>query len=329
MRFQNISGSSMWVEYPDYLIWTADNNIIKVGSSNTSDTVGARITMREPTHNQIVLDYWSETNEIIFLLNDSIDQLFNDNLSDWDIMVEPYSNSTPQAYFQFHCQVLDGKSFQDRSHASATTIYWSDDDELRKLQLFSYEGGTATINGNTYSLNAGVNSLNLQSLNLGEETNIHMTATNILTTTPSYLGDIWGENTVDAEDYYIKLINKPMCSGGKMVRIMYYDTDGCTRWIVGNILKETDSISGQEYGRITEIYKNGAHKLRTSSSKTITVGFRNIEKSAHLNDILYSSRIEIVNYNGDMIPVAVQSSKLTQEKKDKDLEIEFLINSEK
>ena len=328
MRFQSISGTSMWIEYPDYLIWTSDNNTIKVGSSNPNDTVGARITMREPTSNQIVLDYWSETNEILFLLNDSIDQLFDDNLSEWDIIVEPYSNSTPQAYFLFHFKVLDGKSFQDKSHAAATTIYWSDIDELRKFQLFSYDGGTATIQGNTYNLYAGINSLDLHLLNLGSETNIRMQANNQLETTPEHLGDIWGENVVDSDDYEIKLVNRPMCEGSKMVRIMYYDTDGCTRWIVGNILKETDNVSGQEYGSITPIYRNGAHKIRTSSTRTVTVGFHSIEKSAQLNDIFYSNKIEMVNYDGQMIPVAIQSNKLTIEKVDKDLEIEFLINKE-
>lgn len=329
MRFQSISGTSMWIEYPDYLIWASDNNTIKVGSSNPNDTVGARITMREPTLNQVVLDYWSETNEILFLLNDSIDQLFDDNLSEWDIIVEPYSNSTPQAYFLFHFKVLDGKSFQDKSHAAATTIYWSDINELRKLQLFSYEGGTATIGQNTFNLDAGINSLDVHSIVSGGETNIIMQANNQLPTTPTHLGDIWGENVVDSDDYVIKLVNRPMCSGSKMVRILYYDTDGCVRWIVGNILKETDNVSGQEYGRITEIYKNGAHKLRTSSTRTITVGFHNIDKTAQLNDIFYSNRIDIVNYDGQLVPAAIQSNKLTIEKVDKDLEIEFLINTEK
>lgn len=329
MRFQSISGTSMWIEYPDYLIWASNNNTIRVGSSNPNDTVGARITMREPTLNQVVLDYWSETNEILFLLNDSIDQLFTGNLGEWDVIVEPYSNSTPQAYFLFHFKVLDGKSFQDKSHASATTIYWDDINELTKLQLFSYEGGTARIGQNTFSLSAGINSLDIHLLNIGPETNIQMTANNVLQTTPTYLGDIWGENIVDAEDYTIKLVNRPMCSNSKMVRIMYYDTDGCVRWMVGNILKETDNVSGEEYGRITQIYKNGAHKLRTSSSRTITVGFHDIDKTAQFNDIFYSSRVEIVNYDGELIPVAIQSNKLTIEKVDKDLEIEFLINNEK
>lgn len=330
MRFHSISGTSMWIEYPDYLIWASDNNTIKVGSSNPNDTVGARITMREPTHNQIVLDYWSETNEILFLLNDSIDQLFSDNLSEWDIIVEPYSNSNPGSYFLFHFKVLDGKSFPDRSHGAATTIYFSNIEELKKLQLFTYEGGTASVGNYTFQLDPGITSLNLYNLHIPDGTPIHITANNVLETTPAYLGDIWGDS-VSANDYWINLVSRPFCEAtatNRMVRIMYYDTDGCVRWIPGIINKETDNVKGVDYGRIDKIYRNGAHKLRTSSSRVLTVGFADIAKTAHLEDIMYSSRIEIVNYNGDLIPAAINSSKLAIEKEDKDLEIEFLINSE-
>lgn len=328
MRTHYMTGTALWIEYPDALVWLGDNNIIRVGSSNESDTVGARVVVREPTGNQLVLDYWSETSEIVFLLNDTLKQLYHDNLSAWDIMVEAYSNSSSQGTFLFQTNVYDGKSFPDRSHAATSTIYWTDTNELTKLQLFSYEGGTATIGTHSYPLNAGITSLNLSSLNLGDITNVHITSTTTLDTTPNYLGDAWNTNRMNTVSYDVALKNLSVCSNYNAVRIYYNDTDGCYRWIAGKLKKETDNAKGTAYTNITNIYRNGAYKLNTSTSKTITVTFGPIDSGAYFQDIMYANTVRMLNYNGDLIPVTVNTTKLTSEETESEYEIEFTINSE-
>lgn len=327
MRQKYLSGTSMWIDYPDALVFLNDNNIIRVGSSISSDTVGARIVVREPTSNQVILDYWSETNEIVFLLNDSLLQLFNDNLSAWDVLVECYSNSTPQASFSFNINVYDGKSFPDRSHGCTQTIYWSDISDLVKLQLFTYEGGTAVVKNTPFTLTPGITSLNLTNLYLNDNEKIHITANNVLPTTPQYLGDIWG-TSVSSEEYDINLIYREKCSKEGFITIYYYDCDGCMRTINGKMSKETNNSKGTNYGRIENIYRNGAYKLITSNSKVVTVGFSDIANTAYLQDIMYSDKILMKNYNGDFIRVSVNSNKLDNKEFENDFEIEFLINNE-
>lgn len=327
MRQKYLSGTSMWIDYPDALVFLNDNNIIRVGSSLTSDTVGARIVVREPTQNQVVLDYWSETNEIVFLLNDSLLQLYNDNLSQWDVLVECYSNSTPQATFSFQMNVYDGKSFPDRSHGCTKTIYWSDINDLVKLQLFTYEGGTAVVKNTPFTLTPGITSLNLTNLYLNDNEKIHITANNILPTTPQYLGDIWGSK-MDADDYYIDLIYKQKCNEEGAVKIYYKDCDGCGRIITGKISKEVNNSKGTNYGRIDNIYKNGAYKLITSNSKIVTIGFSDVASTAYLQDLMYSNDIRMVNYNGDFVKVSLNTSKMENKALENDFEIEFIVNNE-
>lgn len=327
MRQKYLSGTSMWIDYPDALVFLNDNNIIRVGSSLTSDTVGARIVVREPTQNQVVLDYWSETNEIVFLLNDSLLQLYNDNLSQWDVLVECYSNSTPQATFSFQMNVYDGKSFPDRSHGCTKTIYWSDINDLVKLQLFTYEGGTAVVKNTPFTLTPGITSLNLTNLYLSDNEKIHITANNILPTTPQYLGDIWGSK-MEADDYYIDLIYKQKCNEDGAVKIYYKDCDGCGRIITGKMSKEVNNSKGTNYGRIDNIYKNGAYKLITSNSKIVTIGFSDVASTAYLQDLMYSNDIRMVNYNGDFVRVSLNTSKMENKALENDFEIEFLVNNE-
>lgn len=327
MRQKYLSGTSMWIDYPDALVFLNDNNIIRVGSSITSDTVGARIVVREPTQNQVVLDYWSETNEIVFLLNDSLLQLYNDNLSQWDVLVECYSNSTPQATFSFQMNVYDGKSFPDRSHGCTKTIYWSDINDLVKLQLFTYEGGTAVVKNTTFTLTPGITSLNLTNLYLSDNEKIHITANNILPTTPQYLGDIWGSK-MEADDYYIDLVYKQKCNEDGAVKIYYKDCDGCGRIITGKMSKEVNNSKGTNYGRIDNIYKNGAYKLITSNSKIVTIGFSDVASTAYLQDLMYSNDIRMVNYNGDFVKVSLNTSKMENKALENDFEIEFLVNNE-
>lgn len=328
MRIQYISGSTIYIEYPDNLVWLNDNNIIRVASSVSGESVGARVAVREPTGSQLILDYWSETNELVFLLNDTLKQLFTNNTSSWDVLVQPYSFSTPQVSFTFQMKVLWGKSFPDRSHGAATTIYWNDVNELTKLQIFSYEGGSAIVQNNSFTLAAGVNSLNLGSLSIGEDERIHILSTNVLETTPDVLGGIWSDTRVNAEDYYITLKNVPVCADYNAVRIYYNDTDGCYRWIAGKLKKETNSAKGSTYSSISSIYRNGANKHIDSTSKTVTVGYQGIDSAAYLQDIMYSEDVRMLNYNGDLVPVSVNTSKLTNEDFENDFEIEYLINSE-
>lgn len=328
MREYTPSGTTLFIEYPDYLVFLGDNNTIRVSSSIQTDTVGARITIREPAYGEAVLDYWSETNEIVFLLNDSLLNLYNDNISAWTVLVECYSNSTPQANFSFYMKVFDGKSFPDRSHGATTTIYWTNPDDLKKLQIFSYEGGTATFRNSTFPLEAGISNINLSGMTLGNEETIYITSTHLLDTTPEYLGSVWTDEKIPTDSHEIKLKYSDWCEKGISCILYFKDCDGCTRVITGLVSKETDNSKGTNYGRIESIYRNGAYRMITSNSKVITVGFKDIDAGAYLSDLMYSNNIRMINYNGDFIPVSINSNKLETKDFDNDFEIEITINNE-
>ena len=224
--------------------------------------------------------------------------------------------------------VYDGKSFPDRTHAAARTIYWTNAEELKKLQLFTYEGGTATINNTQMSLNAGITSLNLYGYRLYDEVDIHISTTTLLPTTPSVLGDLWHGTKTTNGTYIVKLKHIDICDDSyNACRIYYIDTDGCNRWIGGKIIKETDNAQGDMYGRITDVYRNVARKYNTKYSKVISVAFSDIDDLAYLQDILYSNRVEMLNYN-ENIPVAIDTKKLEVKDMVNDFTIDFVIINE-
>lgn len=329
MRTHNIIGTSIIVEYPDPIVWLGDNNIISVYTGNTSDNIGARITVQDPQHNTLVLDYWSETNKLTFLLNDTLKNLFNDNLASWNVMVEAYVNNSQASSFAFTIKVYRGKSFTDRSHASARVIYWSDKEELKKLQLFTYEGGTATINNHNYTLNAGITSLNIYNETVGDTATIHITTTANEPTTPSYLGDMWMNDITPSTAYDITLKRISVCDGYQTLSLYYTDTDGCGRFIAGKITKNVDTAKGKNFYRITDKYRNVPYRHSTETNKTLTVVFPYIDYLAYLTDIMYSENVYTLNYNGDIVPVTVTTNKLTTKDTLNDYEMDVCISEEK
>ena len=330
MRYHSISGSSVYIEYPDQLTWLGDNNIIRIRSSISTDHVGARVTVTEPSGGQQVLDYWSETNSLVFLLNDTLKSLFANNLSDWSVMIEAYNSLSPLTPFTFNMKVFDGKSFPDRSHAAERVIYWSDADELRKIQVFTYEGGTATVANTPFALTPGITSLNLSNLHLHGDVSIHIQTTHALETTPEYLGDMWHNTRVPNSDYDIRMEHIQICDdSSNACRVFYTNTDGCVRWIGGKIVKQTDNAQGETYQRIDSLYRNIARKHNTKLSKVLTVAFSDIDALAYLTDIMWSDRVQMVNYNGDFFDVAIDTKKLQSKDLQDDFEIDFIITSEK
>ena len=329
MRTHNIVGTSIVITYPDPLIWLGDNNLVSVSSSNTNDKVGARVTVQNPQHDTLVLDYYSETNKLVFLLNDTLKNLFNDNLALWNVMVEAYANNSQASSFAFTIKVYRGKSFTDRSHASARVIYWNDRTELNKLQLFTYEGGTATINGHNYTLNAGITNLNLSNETIGETATIHISTTANQPTTPMYLGDMWMNTLTPSTSYDITLKHISICDGFAAIRLFYNDTDGCLRFIGGKITKEVDAAKGKNYYRITDKYRNVPYRMTNETSKTLTVAYADIDNLAYLTDIMYSEEVWAVNYNGELVPVTITTNKLTSKDIINDYEIDVCISEEK
>lgn len=329
MRTHNITGTTIVIEYPDPIVWLGDNNIVSVHSSNTSDSIGARITIQDPYLNVQILDYYSETNKLVFLLNDTLKNLFSDNLSSWNVMVEAYANNSLASSFAFSIKVYRGKSFSDRSHASARVIYWNDREELKKVQLFTYEGGTATINGHNYTLTAGISSINLYNESIGETATIHITTTANQPSTPSYLGDMWMNNITPSTSYDIKLKYIELCDGDAVMRLFYNDTDGCYRFIGGKITKEVDSSKGKNFYRIADKYRNVPYRHTTENSKTLTVVFPYVDYLAYITDIMYCDNLYAVNYNGDLVPVTITTNKLTSKDTINDYEVDVCISEEK
>lgn len=330
MRFHSFSGSSVWMEYPDAIVWLGDHNTIRIESSVTTQTVGARVVVRDPLSNQTVLDYWSELSSITFLLDDTLKSMYADNLSNWIVLVAPYTNASALTPFTFNMKVYDGKSYPDRSHGSVRTMYWSDISELTKLQVFTYEGGTIDVKGISLPLNAGITSLNIASLNIGNDETLTVHSTANLETTPQWIGDSWGEK-VPTTEYTIHLVYNGVCNDNfPAMRVFYTDADGCGRFLGGKIVKETTASKGDTYGRIDDIYSNVARRHIKEDSKLLTVAYSDIAHNAYITDILMNDTVRMVNYNGDLVDISPNTNKLTAQDPDGgDYEIEYLINSEK
>lgn len=330
MRNYYFSGTAIELEYPEQFVWVMDNNWCKVESSNTTDSIGARITVENPTGEQCVLDYWSETNYLVFLLNDTLKQLFSDNLSPWSVLVEVYGNGVMVGTYTFTVKVYNGKSFPDRTHAAQRVIYWYDQTQLAKMQLFTYEGGTATIGSNTYALTAGIDSLNLYSLDLGDETTINIQSTAINKTTPKVLGDMWFGTTAPTTDYNVTLKKVAVCGDSfNPCILLYNDCDGCMRYIAGKLIKETVNEQGELYTRTNNIYRNTPRKMNTKSSKVLTVAFSDIDALAYADDMLFANDIRMIKWDGTTIPVTIETKKIEIKEMQNDFEIDFLIINEK
>lgn len=355
---RNYIGTHVIVDYPDNVIWLQDSNVVNVRAVTPTNRVGASITVRHPGGVATrTITHISEINHLLFVLDDALSALADDNIGQYSCQIDLYLNGQPDDSVAFSFQLLDGKSFTNRSHAISRTMYMYDPSELQKVQIYSPGNGVLAIGGQTYPLYEGLNQYNLSSMITGDGTYTlcltsasQMPVAQVTGDTPKtpYISDIFwsyqgggGVGSIDGGDIWKSLEVFPIChtlvidsscGGNDWVELRYKDVDGCDRYLGGKLIKETNKAETSSYVRTetSNCFRNIPRRKINGTSRSITAGFNDIATDAYPQDIRYSEDVWMRMYNGEWWPVVIASDSIVVkgDQDTQDIELEIIISEE-
>lgn len=342
--------------YPERFIFTQDNNYIRIESVDNHTPIGSEITIvNQATAEQKTLKHNSELYYIVFDLNDTIRNLYDGQQMTYSVHVQALNWGIPDGEFSFTINILDGKSFTDRSHGAEETIYVYDDEDLTKLQLWSNLTGLAAINGLNIPIYYGYNALNLEGhINEGVNTmcfipqsdihQIEITAFTQVKNTSARLnfafnsttasgtnetkGDIWPDTKYSTTGYCIDIIKIESCSDFNGMKFRYKNTDGCIRYAYGKIHSTETTSKAENYTVFdASVFKNIPHRIITSDSRTATVAFDQMKRNAFFADILLCQNVEFQNYEGEWYTCTIEDNSIKNSSDEaEDYELKFCLN---
>jgi len=352
--------NNVTVTYGEQVLWTGDSNTITIESSVSTDEVGADIIIRHPSGVETrTIRHLSELPRIVFVIDDALIALDDDNIGQYTAQVNVYKNGIYDFSHTFSFQLLKGKSFTNQSHAISRTLYLYDPDELVKLQVYSPESGSFHFGSTYLPLYQGLNQYNMSqhittlgtytfclenevvqpvAVISGDTAKTPFSSTlyySVIKSNedPSYEekgGDVWKyDETIFPVCYTI--VYDEACWSKDFVELRYRDCDGCIRYLGGKLASETNEVGGTPYTRTEtdNVFRNIPRKHIENTKRTLKVGFMNVAKNAYPQDILYSSDVYMRMYNSEWWPVVIGSDKIETKRDDtQDIELEIIISEE-
>ena len=296
---------------PEAVSFRNDRTTVTITSYTDTDRVGAKIKVTNPSGRYLEVEYNSERPSLMFLLDDTIENLWEDSDSAWTFLINPYINSVAYPAQSLLIKIPNGKTLPFRTHGSAKTIYWSDQlVNLNPLRVFSFGVGTLTWGLHSANLVLGVNAINLSNWHVPNKITFNITSNNQMNA-PAHGGSIWNDSYIpNLLNRDINLIYQEHCGGYNYVNVYYRDIDGCPRGIMGSVTKEkytTDKTMFKRYEQ-SSVIKDAPHRKITANKGTVTVAFTDIRRDAYITDMMFSNDIYIADCNGMFTPVILASS---------------------
>lgn len=360
MRTQQVN--TVTVTYPNSTVFTADNIFISLSDTVYPVGAEISVTNMHTMQTKNLV-YVSELKNLTFDIGDTVRMLHEEGGCSINVKVAVYTDMFYVGTFAFNMQTLDGRSLPQRSHGSARTFYIYDPAELYKFQMFLVGTGALRVNGgnNIPVTRSGRNSFNLQSTittfgehNLcyymgvkgggGGDHKDYVSGVEITNVEPSVFdavvsldyhdldpipsdpikgGGVWNDSREDLSRYCARLIYDEACSDFDFFELMYYDTDGCVRYLGGRLQSETIQSKQQNFVGVRQsVYHDISQKHLEEASGTVKVAFSDLRRDSYYQDILLSPHVYFRNYGGDWLPCSIADSKITVKSEDyADLEL--------
>ena len=323
MRSESIL-NAVEVVYPDLLTHINDRNIIKVNSL-TARPVGGRFTF-DCNGETATIEYQSELENLVFRINSSLKKITNGQHQTVTVSGSVSNGSASYDITPFTLVVEQGRSLNSRPHGCCRTMYYQNDDDLSKVEIYVPVGGTAVTSLYSYPLEAGVNSLDLTTYDGNPvappsgDFPIEIRLSYSHGDTPTYFGDLWrhsSDNLQEQTNYFIHMVNVPAgsdCGDSNSIaygKIRFLDTDGCYKTFLGRVTAMKYSLKQDEYINNTLVMDNPS-SLLTDVSQEMTLVFGDIKHNAYLYDIAYSPSIQYLNGYGEWKDAILADSNLNE-----------------
>lgn len=354
--------NTVTVTFPNSTVFTADNIFISLSDATYPVGAEINVTNMSTLQTKTLV-YVSELKNLTFDIGDTVRMLHREGGSSINVKVKVYTDMFYTGTFAFNMQTLDGRSLPQRSHGSARTFYVYSPDELNKFHLFLVGTGALTVDGgnnipvtaggrNSFNFSSTVTAFGEHSLcyamgvkggggsgesksyNNVEITNVEPSCFNAVAsldfhdlqpapTDPIKGGGVWNDSREDLARFCMKLIYDEACTDFDFFELMYWDTDGCVRYLGGKLQSETTQSKQKNFVGVRQsVYHDISQRHIEEASGTVKVAFSDLRRDSYYSDILLSPHVYFRNYNGDWLPCSIADSKITVKSEDyADLEL--------
>lgn len=305
MRTQNIQ-NMLTLEYPDQIAQINDDNVL-VLSSLTNKAVGARLTLSNSDQDTVALEYDSELTTIVFKLWDTLKYLVKGQHSLITVSGDVSNDGILYHIDPVSFYVELGRTMNSRTAGNVRTMYWSSQEDLSKVNIYSPTDGTASVGQSQYTLAAGVNVLDLSSLQLGGDFQIDVALSYPHSQTMVQFGDLWHHSVSGVQPntrYSVSMLH--VASGAdcnpsrpsNYGKVRFINADGCWVVFIGKVTKEKFAAEYIDYWS-DSITVRTPHALVTDATDEVTVYFQDTAYDSYLTDIVWATRIEYLNGAGE------------------------------
>lgn len=319
---QNYTSVHVSIDYPDQCVWREDNNFVLCTNRYGAYPLRGQLTVTAGG-NTYNYDYTTEVGSLTFRLSPLLRMLptYTQVMAVVVTTVDDGGGNQHSDTVKFDFYYHYGKTLQERHHGSCRIITYADAADTSKVEVFKPEGWRGGV------------------FFAGAVTTVNTTPSEILTLDPGawartsiqfrgsvgsavYSGDVWDERYDSMWD--IRLVQ--VCPRRNGIKFVYYDTDGCKRYAIGDVLTKKMTAKREEYRRGGEVYNDVPRSLLNGYDGTVEVGFSDVDPLQYLEDIMLSPVVTTTR-GGKEIKVIPTTLTLTREGKTKDIVISFKLDA--
>lgn len=285
--------------YPDYLTYEGDNNVVMLTAGDS------KLTILEVTVGSRRATYSSNGTEVAV----EIGSMLTANGVYGSVSVEIYVSRSKPAFSTVFTEdffFLRGRTMPTRYHGSGRRIIVPYGVKVVEVPVMAE---ARVYNGSTY---IDVDKAKLAAVKVTAATK----QISVKYQKPQLFGDI---DSVERASEVVFDVVRMDCVGDGEIVIVWHDTDGCTRYVVGRILSRRQSSEGIEYRHGDDIVNSHARRHVVSVSEVLEVGIKGVTSDMYLGEITMSENVWILAQNGDTVPVVVDGDIETDERRATDI----------
>lgn len=311
----------MQIDYPETLMWLLDNNFVRFVNRHGAYKLTATVVL---TAGGIITTYThsTEIGDLTFRLTPYLRGLANGTsitalytVTVWDSNQNTYTHTD-----KFSTKIVYGKTLQERHHGSEGVVTYESLSDLQPLELLKPAGWVGRV-----SFGSSIANYNSNDPNIVVQPYVSPGSITIRYSSqqsPIFRGDVWNETEGGSWD--VRCVQ--VCPVRNGIKLTYYNTDGCKRFAIGEVLKKTMSAERKEYRQGGVVYDEPPQSLVTAYAGTIDVGFRDVDPLQYLEDIMLSPIVTTTRGKESisLIPTTLQ---LVRDGLTKDIVITFKIDA--
>lgn len=310
----------MVMTYPDYLVWLLDNNFVLFKNSYGSYKmkVVLTVTIGGDTY---VYEQTTELGMLTFRLNPLLRGYGSGTVVSALAKVDTYDANDNQYtdLAKFQLKSVYGKTLQERHHASESVIVYEKPSDLSNVEILKPLGWGGQVYFGSSSYNFTGNDADVVTIGYLSPGNVNIKYNGLQFI---WRGEVWDDYKYSFWD--VRCVQ--VCPAKNGIKLTYYNTDGCKRYAIGEVLKKTMAAERKEYRQGGVVYDEPPRSLVTGYTGTIDVGFTDVEPGQYLEDIMLSPVVTTTR-GTETINVIPTTLQMVRDGETKDIIITFKIDA--